>query len=229
MTGLPANRSIRIEESAVGSAIVSGDGNTIYVIHQTVEQRSVQAPTETPTSLGPNPYKGLVAFKESDADRYFGREAQVERLWQRFQALYEQLGQKNAPLRLLPILGPSGCGKSSLARAGLIPELARRPLPGQEQIRVVVLVPGAHPIEALAGVLAKVATQDPMPVQKTREFASELKRENEADIYDGMRRIADLMPQIKDSPLVVLVDQFEEIYTLCQDTEERNAFIRPLA
>ena len=225
MSESASNRSIRIEESAVGSAIVSGDGNTIYVIHQATEQTSVLEAVETPENIGPNPYKGLAAFKENNADQYFGREAQVERLWQRFQRLYEQSGREQAGPRLLPILGPSGCGKSSLARAGLIPELVRRPLPGKEQMRIAVLVPGTHPIEALAGVLAKAATQDPMPVAKTREFATELKLKTDAGLYDGMRRIVDLMPQIKDTPLMVLVDQFEEVYSLCKDTDEREAFI----
>jgi hypothetical protein len=95
-------------------------------------------------------------------------------------------------------------------------------------MRVAVLVPGTHPVEALAGVLAKVATQDPMPVTKTREFTTELNLPTAAGLYDGMRRIADLMPQIKDSPLVVLVDQFEEVYSLCKDTNERQAFIENL-
>ncbi|WP_346294308.1 AAA family ATPase [Sphaerothrix gracilis] len=221
--------NIRIEENAVGSAIVSGDHNTIYVIHQTTEhQHEARRPDDTAVSIGPNPYKGLAAFNENDADRYFGREGQVQRLWQRFQDLVEQSGRADAVPRFLPILGPSGCGKSSLARAGFIPELSRRPLPGKEQMRVAVLVPGTHPVEALAGVLAKVATQDPMPVTKTREFTTELKLPTAAGLYDGMRRIADLMPQIKDSPLVVLVDQFEEVYSLCKDPNERQAFIENL-
>ncbi|ASC72989.1 hypothetical protein XM38_039500 [Halomicronema hongdechloris C2206] len=223
MTEPQPDRSIRIEDSAVGSAIVSGDGNTIYVIQQSLEQRQPQPAADNP-AIGPNPYKGLAAFKERDSDRYFGREAQVERLWQWFQTLVEQ---STVP-RVLPILGPSGCGKSSLARAGLIPELARRPLPGKEQMRVAVLVPGTHPVAALAGVLAKAVTQDSMPVTKTREFAAELRLQAETGDYDGLRRIANLMPQIQDSPLVILVDQFEEVYSLCKDVSERQAFIETL-
>ncbi|TVP63958.1 MAG: hypothetical protein EA342_17360 [Leptolyngbya sp. LCM1.Bin17] len=215
------DRSIHIQESAVGSAIVSGDGNTIYVIHQTTQQRQETAAAETPVKLGPNPYKGLAAFTEQDGDRYFGRETQVERLWERFQRLVEP----SAVPRLLPILGPSGCGKSSLARAGLIPALAQRPVLGKAQMWVAVLVPGSHPLEALAGVLAKAATQDPMPVTKTREFATELGLVSKEGAYDGLRRIASLIPQIHDAPLVVLVDQFEEVYSLCKETEERQAFI----
>ena len=225
MTELSTNRSIRIEDSALGSAIVSGDGNTIYVIHQAAKPKPDTSAAAAPKQLGSNPYKGLSAFKERDADRYFGREAQVERLWQKFQALVAQSGHEQALPRVLPILGPSGCGKSSLARAGLIPELARRPIPGKEQLRVAVLFPGNHPVEGLAGVLAKVATQDPMPVTKTREFAQELRLSTEAGDYNGLRRITDLIPQITDSPLVVLVDQFEEVYSLCKNPTERQVFI----
>lgn len=76
-----SNRGIRIQESAVGSAIVSGDGNTIYMIHQTTPPQP-EAPADPPAQLGPNPYKGLAAFTEQDSDRYFGREAQVERPWE---------------------------------------------------------------------------------------------------------------------------------------------------
>ncbi|MEA5449321.1 AAA family ATPase [Leptolyngbya sp. CCNP1308] len=215
------HRSIHIEENAVGSAIVSGDGNIINVIHQTTQQRQEPAAADAPVKLGLNPYKGLAAFTEQDGDRYFGREAQVERLWERFQRLVEQ----SAVPRLLPILGPSGCGKSSLARAGLIPALAQRPVLGKAQLRVAVLMPGSHPLEALAGVLAKAATQDPLPVTKTREFATELGLVNKEGVYDGLRRIASLIPQIHDAPLVVLVDQFEEVYSLCKDLDERQAFI----
>ena len=228
-----SNRSIQIKENAVGSSIISGDGNTIYVIHQATEQieqaTRVEQPSREPsTKIGPNPYRGLAAFNENNAGQYFGREVQVKRLWQRFQALYEQSMHAGELPRLLPILGPSGCGKSSLARAGLIPELARRPLIGKEQMRIAVLVPGVCPIEALAGVLAKAATQDSVPVTKTREFAAELRLRNEVGHYDGMRRIVDLIPQIDSAPLVVLIDQFEEVYSLCKDTVEREAFINNL-
>ena len=89
-----ADRSIQIQESAVGSAIVSGDGNTIYVIHQTPPLRQESA-ADPPAQLGPNPYQGLAAFTEQDGDRYFGRETQIQRLWQRFQALAAQSTQTN--------------------------------------------------------------------------------------------------------------------------------------
>ncbi|WP_008316933.1 WD40 repeat domain-containing protein [Leptolyngbya sp. PCC 6406] len=207
-----SDRGIRVEGTVNSSTLISGDGNTVYVIHQgMVEQRDI----------GPNPYMGLAAFGEQDADRYFGREVQVERLWQRLRTLYEQSTYADAVPRLLPILGPSGCGKSSLALAGLLPALTRRPLPSINRLRVAVMRPGAQPLEALAGVLAKVAFGDSMPVAKTEEFEDVLSRRGD----DGLRRIVALMPQITASPLVLLVDQFEETYSLCKDPKVRRSFI----
>ncbi|WOD41900.1 AAA family ATPase [Nodosilinea sp. E11] len=202
------DRGIQIQESAVGSAIVSGDGNVVNVIYQVIQQ-SILETVGTATRLGPNPYRGLAAFTEKDSDRYFGREAQIDRLWKEFQTL---VGRSGGP-RLLTVLGPSGCGKSSLVRAGLIPALAQRPLLGKKRMRVAVMVPGEHPLEALAGVLAKAVTEDSMPVAKNREFTEEMDIPSASGEYDGLRRITALMPEIRDSPLVVLVDQFEEVYT----------------
>ena len=228
-SGAVNDRHIQIQDNAIGSAIVSGDGNTIYVIQQTSERLSSEAEQLSAHNIGPNPYKGLAAFKETDAGRYFGREVQIKRLLQKFQALYEQ---SEMP-RLLSIVGPSGCGKSSLVRAGFIPELARNPLIGKEHMRVAVMVPGTRPLEALAGVLAKAVTGDPFPAEKTEEFERVLTKPNEVGSAEGLRRIANLIPNIRDTPLVILVDQFEEVYSLCDDNDaeqrqQRQMFINNL-
>ncbi|MEO1388545.1 MAG: hypothetical protein AAFV85_14435, partial [Cyanobacteria bacterium J06634_6] len=225
-----SDRNIRIEKSAVGSAIVSGDGNTIYVIHQGIEpQDEPTDETEGDVAIGPNPYKGLAAFQAKDAANYFGREAQVERLWQRFQDLYEQSGRPDSKPRFLPILGPSGCGKSSLARAGLVPELARRPLPGKEKMRVVVMVPGASPVKSLAGVLAKLTQDDKTPeVIKKRRYEEELRKSAASGRFDFWQDVAETLLDVQSVPVVVLVDQFEEVYSLCEDAAEREAFIENL-
>ena len=78
--------------------------------------------------------------------------------------------------------------------------------------------------DPLASVLARVATNDPTPVAKTREFDGELERANQEGEYDGLRRIADVLPDIAVSPLIVLVDQLEEVYSLCENLAERDAF-----
>jgi len=160
--------------------------------------------------FGPNPYLGLSAFQPEDANRFFGREKLTEMLWKKFHELHTA----QVPLtRLLPILGPSGSGKSSVARAGLIPQLKRRLKP----IRVEIITPTKSPLKTLAGVLAHLgAWADTDCEEKTKQF---LQNQN------YLKSIVDTLPDLDTAPLVILIDQFEEIYTLCQDNKKRTAFI----
>ena len=224
MADLSSDRSVYIQGNATGSAIFSGDHNKVYVVYSTSVHPTLPLSSKASSRVGINPYKGLAAFKESDTDIYFGREAQIERLWKRFQDLFSQ---KTVP-RVLPVVGPSGCGKSSLVRAGLIPELAKRPPPGKEQMRVAILVPGTHPIEALAAVLARVATNDPVPAEKVNEFERVLRKNGNDGKFDGLRRISTILPDIENLPLVILIDQFEEVYSLCKDKDARHIFIETI-
>ncbi|MEN8447414.1 MAG: ATP-binding protein, partial [Cyanobacteria bacterium J06555_13] len=213
------DRNQTIGQVVLGGLVVYGQ-----VIIKVEETQDTEKASSKQSELGQNPYKGLLAFHEKDGDRFFGRDTQIEQLWQQFRGLHDA----DEGIRLLPIYGPSGSGKSSLARAGLIPELARQPLPGRERARVAVLVPGTHPLEALATVLAQVATDNPFPTVESRKFQEELIQTNVNGDYDGLRRIADMLPNIVSSPLIVLVDQLEEIYTLCADETEQTAFVRGL-
>jgi WD40 repeat protein len=180
-------------------------------------------PGDSPAAaIGPNPYKGLLAFHEADSANFFGRSQDIQNLWERFRDL------QNADVRLLPVYGPSGSGKSSLVRAGLIPKLGKHPLPGRDRARVAVLVPSEHPLEALATILARVATDDPTPAEKAAEFERVLRQVSEGGAYEGLRRIASMLPEIATLPLIVVVDQFEEVYSLCKGTSERDAFIANL-
>jgi hypothetical protein len=85
--------------------------------------------------------------------------------------------------------------------------------------------PGSSPLEALAVVLARIATNDPSPAAKAAEFEQVLRQKSDRSKYEGLRRIANTLPSIDTSPLVILVDQFEEVYSLCKDAQEQTAFI----
>ena len=104
---------------------------------------------------------------------------------------------------LLGVIGPSGSGKSSAVRAGLLPALAGGVLPGSESFEQVLLRPGEHPMAALRRALGE-------PDGVAEPVAGALRR---------------LVP---GSRLLVVVDQFEELFTACRDREQRSAFIDAL-
>ncbi|HXH92064.1 MAG TPA: hypothetical protein VNN25_10825 [Thermoanaerobaculia bacterium] len=121
----------------------------------------------------------------------------------RDQVLNDALDKLRAGRRLIAILGPSGSGKSSLLFAGLIPRLKLgRDLPGSEAWRYLpAIVPGSDPLKALAGAL----TQDDVPRKRKHR--------------DGL-----VKPSEGKTPIVVAIDQFEELFTLCEDAGAQEAF-----
>jgi hypothetical protein len=127
---IDGNRTQTIGQ-VLGGMVVYG---TVIYNSSSAEPDSSTAQTKDP-KIGANPYKGLLAFQETDGDRFFGRDPQIKELWEKFRSLYE----KELVTRLLTIYGSSGSGKSSLARAGLILKLARHPLPGCDRARAAVL------------------------------------------------------------------------------------------
>lgn len=187
-------------------------------------QKPIDQPVSAPSDFSPNPYQGLNCFYEEDGDRFFGRSSNIEELVKKFLELQDDQNE----IRILPIHGPSGSGKSSLVRAGLIPALSKPSLAGKYPARVLVLIPNTKPLEKLSTVLARVATNDPVPAAKEREFNLELRQRNADNKFDGLRRLASMLPDIDRSPLIILIDQFEEIYTLCEDQDERNIFVENL-
>ncbi len=154
---------------------------------------------DTPTANAP--YVGLAPYGPSDADRFFGRERLVGDL----------LGRLRRQ-RLLAIFGPSGSGKSSILRAGLVPELVSMADAGP----VVLFTPGPHPLKELALRLAPLLGTTASVV--------------EAEISADPRAVSSLCDQVLlDRPhpaeVVIVVDQLEEIFTLCADRNELAAFL----
>ena len=173
------------------------------------------APSITPASFIPlpepeNPYKGLRAFQVADAPDYFGRERITKKL-------IERLCEKGQAARFLAVVGPSGSGKSSLVRAGLVPALLRGGVPGSDQWFIIEMMPGARPLDELEIALMRVATDQ-----------SDHLHEQLARDANGLLRIAQLILPDDDSELMVVIDQFEEVFTLVDDEERRTQFINLL-
>ena len=155
-----------------------------------------------------NPYKGLRAFEEHDADDFFGREALVSRLLAR---LEDDAG------RFLAVIGPSGSGKSSAVHAGLVPAVRDGVLPGSDRWFITSMVPGTHPIEELEAALLRVAVNPP---------ASLLSQLNEDE--RGLARAVKRVLPGSESELLLVIDQFEEVFTLVEDEATRAHFLNSL-
>jgi DNA-binding SARP family transcriptional activator/WD40 repeat protein/serine/threonine protein kinase len=153
-----------------------------------------------------NPYRGLEPFQEADAQDFHGRES-----------LVAEMVQVLSGHRLLTVVGPSGIGKSSVVRAGLVPALRRGAIDGSEHWLVTDLFPGSRPFEELASALRRVA------VDTTDDLRTEL-RSSETGLVSCVQR---LLPP--NSELLLLVDQFEELFTQTPDDEARRAFLALLA
>ncbi|MFD9435662.1 helix-turn-helix domain-containing protein [Streptomyces sp. NPDC060002] len=168
------------------------------------------------------PYRGLSAFTAQDAGWFFGRERVTAALVER---VFERIG--SGPLM---VVAPSGAGKSSLLNAGLVPAFRNAggfPMPGAERWPVVAFTPTAHPLEELLTGLAKALHGDlGVTVRQLRERPEVLleavrRAVDDSACADGDRRPPPVRP-------VLLVDQFEELFTLCSDEAERRAFVQVL-
>ncbi len=84
-----------------------------------------------------------------------------------------------------------------------------------------MFTPEARPLESLAVALARQVTGDPAPAQKAMEFEKVLRERPDGD---GLRFLAAQM--LGKAGIVLLVDQFEESYALCQDEAERRRIHR---
>lgn len=177
------------------------------------------------------PYPGLRPFEPHESEIFFGREGHAERLLEILQRE-----------RFLAVIGPSGCGKSSLVRAGLLPGLATGALGTGSNWRAAILRPGDRPMLALAQALLGVHALGPDLVGRERipkdadDFtpdialvAAELRR-GTLGLLSLMQTAAAKRPE-NSAPfnLLVVVDQFEEIFTYAKsggaEADESDAFI----
>ncbi|MEU1557210.1 helix-turn-helix domain-containing protein [Streptomyces scabiei] len=168
------------------------------------------------------PYRGLSAFTPEDAEWFFGRERATAALVER---IFERVG--GGPLMLV---APSGAGKSSLLSAGLVPALGRGdlPMPGADRWPVVQLTPTARPLDELLERTAKALGGD-------LGLTAEQVRDDPGTLLGAVQAAAAAPPEAPGERRpppprpVLIVDQFEELFTLCTDEDERRSFVRVLS
>ncbi|MFI9508044.1 AAA family ATPase [Nocardia sp. NPDC052566] len=150
------------------------------------------------------PYRGMDRYDAQDARYFFGRDAAVA-------DLLAQLAERATAGGPFVLIGPSGSGKSSLLHAGLLHALEAGELPGSSSWPTRVFTPGEHPLGQLAARLAADPTRLAEDPGQVRRLIRNVLRE-----YGSAER------------MVLVVDQFEEVFTACRDEREQQDFIRAL-
>jgi WD40 repeat protein/transcriptional regulator with XRE-family HTH domain len=174
-----------------------------------------------------SPYRGLKAFGEQDAGLFFGREAATTAVAGRMAALLTGPG-------VLVVSGASGAGKSSLLAAGVLPRLRAAGLaeePGAAWWPQVVFTPTRAPLDELAVQVAALTGADAAGV--ARELAAHpegfaLTARQAATARPRELAGAPMAGRNQQQRLVLVVDQFEELFTQCDQEAQRRAFITAL-
>src|SRR5215472_3020233 len=180
-----------------------------------------------------SPYRGLAVFEAQDAGLFFGRDAATSQVLDRMSRLLGGLG-------LLVVSGVSGAGKSSLLRAGVLPRIRADGLaaaPGAASWPCVLFTPTRAPLDELALRVAALAGADAAAVRRglaadpawftlTARQAALAPPRGQAGESDGSAAERD-QPS-RQRRLVLVVDQFEELFTQCAEEGQRRAFITAL-
>jgi formylglycine-generating enzyme required for sulfatase activity len=193
-----------------------------------LQAREVAKPPEPWRAI--NPYRGLVALEEQDADFFFGRESETGKIIDRIIA---------APGRLIALVGNSGVGKSSLVQAGVIGSLKRQRWPGRQHAwpetlkdsrawAYLTMKPGEDPIGALMSEFSALwfpDPTDPKRVDRRQEWAERL-REGKARLADVIKASDDhLRNELSLTPpprVFLYIDQGEELYARSPPAERKR-------
>ncbi len=184
-----------------------------------------------PASI-PNPFKGLEAFQQTDAHLFFGRETMIRRL-------VAHLGSPHSA-QFAAVVGGSGTGKSSIVRAGLIPAVRDGEIPGSENWQIAIFAPGDHPVQALAERLLPLARKHVADARREEDSTHEKSGDERQQALEELTQVLATAPEnlervvsvgLKDSApdarLLLVVDQFEEVFTRAGEVE-RGQFLAAL-
>jgi WD40 repeat protein/DNA-binding SARP family transcriptional activator len=203
---LPNEPALAVFAEPAVTGSVPEAGALAEAIRRALEPAAIAAPRPADDR---NPYKGLRAFMEPDARDFFGRGELIRRLVTR-------LAEGGTGSRFLAVVGPSGAGKSSVVRAGLVPAIREGALGTGKDAFIAEMLPGAHPMDELEAALLRIAVR---PVSRLHDRLDAGSR--------GLLEATDLLVPAA-AEVVLVVDQFEEAFTLTADERERELFLESL-
>ncbi|WP_026073174.1 WD40 repeat domain-containing protein [Nodosilinea nodulosa] len=194
--------------NAAGNATVDQSHHVVIYNYYQSEFKSVAVEVVELDDNLPCPYRGLSHFGPGDAEFFFGREVFVAEL--------VEAVQNRA---FVPVLGASGSGKSSVVFAGLVPQLQQL---GRWQF--TYFRPGTDPFHAVASALVPLYTPERNETEQllqARDLAAALQG-GRLPLGDVIARIQRNYPQQR---VLLIADQFEELYTLCPEEATRRQFL----
>jgi WD40 repeat protein len=209
-----------------------GRDNTqiIYVYQGTYSDGVAAPPLMSVSGKVDSPYRGLSAFEEQDAPFFFGRRTAIADVLKRMSLGAQETG-------LLVVSGVSGAGKSSLLRAGVLPQVRGGGLEGASEAASwprLLFTPGPAPLDLLAVQVAHVAGINADAVRNGLDdnparFALTARQAALAQPGGSPGERGSLPPGPPyERRLLLVVDQFEQVFTQCQDEKQRQAFITAL-
>lgn len=182
----------------------------VALVHELQSRDALQSEGSASVSIPECPYRGLLAFREQDAPYFFGRELITNRLVEKVERT-----------SMVALVGFSGSGKSSLVFAGLLPSLRK-----MSDWVIAHFRPGVRPYDALAVALMPLfepEMSEPQLSIAIGELANALKQ---GHLYIVVQQL--IRKHGENTQFLLFIDQFEELYTLCQDLEMRTKFLNAL-
>ena len=176
-------------------------GEYIFLSPDFAEEKLQKAPSLDKES---NPYRGLEPFDEADKELFFGRQQVINELYTHL------FKREKQPLTV--VLGASGTGKSSLVKAGLLPRLREK----QWQI-IEPLRPGKSPFTALAKAVLQTTNASTKDDLNCINVLSEKLRQAPQNFTERVS-----LGNNSEQKLILVIDQFEELVTMCQPEEQQQ-------
>ena len=215
---------------SIGSQFGDNNRQVFYVYgNQTWSNKVAPPPLVSVSGEVDSPYRGLGAFDEQDAPFFFGREEAATKV-------LELMSEHLQGSGLVVVSGVSGAGKSSLLQAGVLPRFrgaGLADLPAAAHWPCLLFAPGPTPLDELALVVAQLAGVDAASVRRGLEadpagFALTVRQAARAQSGGQALAAGGPLSPVGGRRLLLIVDQFEQLFTQCTDERQRRSFIEAL-